>query len=1482
MPMAPSEFGQSLIVLPEERQKIQEEIAAPYVKLPTLPSVEEVPPLKFEPGYAYGPIGTQVLRTLYNTAKSMPEFASSEQGMLAGLASLVPGGRLGVEAYFTADMAKSVLDQAKEAGGNWDQMTTPQKVAAITQAIATLGFTGLLAKAAVGTARGMLPKPPAPPSPPSGGTVASPLNPSVRIPGRPTEPTVVRPEAAIEPTPAELQAELDSELGQETTAPVPAVPTVAPAARALVVAPPAAPVALTGPQPSFLGSPKATWTPEFLSERLGQAGNLKAIVNAVNTSTELKRKFPLKEDARPETILKAIHDLLDARAKAAPTRPPPLTEGGAPVPVPAPPTKPTAPAGESKANPHDFVPALRPEGGKPIPGTKGGVHQDIYDALETVPKLELQVSQPEHGFLYKGEWKSRREAADLLGLKDDLHSEVLNELQKATPAPSSVPESVKGGAESGLSPEAQAISRANNSRLARQLIEGAKSLTPELKAKLLKSLEPAADPAAPAGTPAAPASSVGLSAPVDLSQPLKPKRPYNMANLRDPAQEFTDLIMQHGEEHGWIDHPDFIAPGATGPAMISHNTEMAKAFRRAFKQLGIETDRNTLKAKAESLPKLKAFLEAHAKTVETPMPDIMDGATFTIAGEKYKSKGTNPDTGLVTLVDGKTLKVPMEGSIKIDPGSLKNPEAGEDFPGAEPTPKLRPGEKGTASLVNPPEGHPTALSGIPLPDPVAQALDRLTEGAKELPPGIRRAWRSASMQSLPRITDSNRLAGEAGVRYDASRVVARAKGIEFAEKVTQGIRDKSFDLKFGTALTEDNLRDLKRQKEELARTSTDPAEAIAAETQAKNVSTMIGKPNSPFKTEAQYQAFMRSPEAQAALARHIALWEADKDPIFRQAMDLDPDQPLATRGLQFGARVNLKNVQRDQATRTTVGTAVRSPLIRATATLKRTDPFGRAATGGGSYEGSYQAIMENGFAREYPVAKQHEFIRELVRGGDAKVTKREFEPELEIKGESTKGYPLKMRPWSGQYLQIRKSLAPEYEDVSGLSAALRFGPYSTISNVLTRSSIMGLSEGGTHAGNLLTQVFTGLGPTSNPLINAVIKSTGRSDVLYSLPKVIINAFSDRKTDMLKLAEIGAAKEPYHGAIGWFITKIDRGVRLYSADVYKKMAKAGWVEDTETGLREYVNQVGQYSKRLQPRWIQALRSTGWQPFATAMQTFNVQGLRTLAGAPGAKAPTKLAALALRADKVAGILGFAVVVTAINYLVSGSPDGPKGTKLGAIGWIGDDGRLHQFDVGMLTGFSRGARITGLQGIVEAKRAGLGTGSAMLAGAQGIGNTAISSATGPANRFAFMAVTGKRPSIPPVQEAAPAVPQGEDDFNLLKTQVAKNILEAIKQANPIVDATVRLKQGKYEEALTRQLSRYTPRTGMATETIEALPKIVAAGELNNYVDALAKEARKKPLGYERNTFVREKMDDDGVPTELRAKAMIGLQRKGVFKYQ
>jgi hypothetical protein len=747
-------------------------------------------------------------------------------------------------------------------------------------------------------------------------------------------------------------------------------------------------------------------------------------------------------------------------------------------------------------------------------------------------------------------------------------------------------------------------------------------------------------------------------------------------------------------------------------------------------------------------------------------------------------------------------------------------------------------------------------------------------------------WRSFSMQELPKITKSDRPTGEAGVRYAASPYVARAKGAEMAGKVLDGFKP-DMDLKMGTAISEDNLRSIQKGFQDEAQALAKKGDlegAEKAQKAASNVATLVGQKNSPFKTEADYQAFLKSPEFQDASARYDALWQSEKDPLFRQANDLDPDLPLESRGLQTGLRVNLKAVPKEEGTATTIGNAGKRTLIKQTATLLKRDPFAQRAKGSGtSYEGSLTELLSHGFEREYPVATQHEFIKSLIDSGDAVLTQKEYMPDLKIKGEATKGYLQKLRPFAGRFLHIRKSLALEYQAVSGLDPAVRLPIYSGVADFLTRQSVAGLAEGSTHVANIATEMFTGLGPTANPLINAVLKAAGRADVLWSLPKIIMKGFSDNASEMLKLKTIGAGKQEFKSGgifkpMSAIINGMDKGSRIVAADVYKGMAKEGWVEDTETGLRQYVNKVGQYEKRLQPLIIRVLRDTGVQPFATAAHTFNVQALRNIVLAPGAKSPTNLGALSLRIEKAAGILGAAALIAGLNQLLSGKPEGPKGTKLGEVGWIGDDHKVHKFDVLGLMGYRRSLSRTGIGPVIEAKRAGLTGNQQLKQGVEAIANTGVSYVSGPLNRALTVGATGYRPSVPPIRESKAVPPV--DKFAPLKSQTAENIKTALQQANPLVDAVASQVQGKTgTEIAQRQLSRFTPRTGTTETKAAALPKIVKASELNDYSDNLAKALRKLDR-IERYRKAKEEMAD--MQPKDRTKVLDKLRRQGVFTYQ
>ena len=746
---------------------------------------------------------------------------------------------------------------------------------------------------------------------------------------------------------------------------------------------------------------------------------------------------------------------------------------------------------------------------------------------------------------------------------------------------------------------------------------------------------------------------------------------------------------------------------------------------------------------------------------------------------------------------------------------------------------------------------------------------------------IRDLWRGFAMKQAPKITDSNRAAGESGVRYAASHLVARAKGLEFGATV---LRDTGVEpKKFGVALSEDNLRSIKDSwtQEAASATAAGNADAAAlAQDKADAVRTLIGAERSPFKTEAEYQAFLNDPAVKTAIARHIQLWQEQKDPLFRQANDLDPDVPLAGRGKQTGARINLKALASDEKGVAVVGG--RPAKLRQLATKLRRDPFARRATGGGqAYEGDYNELMAHGFGTEYPIAAQHQFIKALIEAGDAKVTDMEFPKDLTIKGEKPVANILRLNPWRGKFLQVRRSLVDEYRAISNLDEPWKIPILTPFNDLMTKQSIQGFAEGSTHTSNLMMEIFTGLGPTNNPLLNGLIKSVGRADLLYSVPRVIIKAFQDTKPEMLRLAESGMAKEPYQGKmLGRILNGADRGVRLVSEQIYDGMAEKGWVENTETGKREFINQIGNYNKRLQPSLIRKLRDTGIQPFATAMQTFNVMGLRRLVGAPGAKATSNMAALALRADIAGGFIGFVALTTYLNYLFSGNAAGPKGTPLGAVGWKDEHGKTHFFNVGRLLGYERGARITGLGPYMEARRNGLTHEQALQAGGRSVASTVMSYPAGPGPRALYTVGTGMRMNQPTVREA-PAVPPTES-LNPFKTQLAKNIQTAVIEANPAISSLHDLREGKSTSDIAeKQFGRYTPREGKSEGFYRALPKIVTKGQLIDYADDVVKEARKLPIS-QRMSYIQTRFNKDDLKAQYRNDVMTEIKRKGVLRYQ
>lgn len=743
------------------------------------------------------------------------------------------------------------------------------------------------------------------------------------------------------------------------------------------------------------------------------------------------------------------------------------------------------------------------------------------------------------------------------------------------------------------------------------------------------------------------------------------------------------------------------------------------------------------------------------------------------------------------------------------------------------------------------------------------------------------SWKTFAQETLPKWTEAEREVGEAGAEYAAAPMVGEAMGLKFArDAMGEHAGDPVFDRKLGTAIKEDNLRSIRdgyERKAAEARRAADAApnaresyleDAALYDKAAQSVVTLIGAKNSPFRTEAEYRAFLRDADTVAALDRYKQLWAEQKEPLFREAAGIDPEIELAGRGLETGARINLTFEHEGEAKgKGITGQAAVGAQVRQLGTLLRRDPFLRQATGTGtSYHASLSETMADAFRREYPVAAQHKFIRLALERGVAQVGTKFKAPE------GFKSYVLKLNPWQGKQLYVPNRLVPEYEALTGLSPGFQIPFVTPTAAVLTRQSILGLGEGSAHSANILLKLFTGI-TSEHPWREAFLSALpGRPDAIGAVARALMRGLRPDNAALLELAKINAAKRPYSGPIAAHILNpLDRGVRLLSADVFKGLAEAGIVKDTPTNLREFVNEVGNYTQSVQSPLVRNLRSMQVQPFATGFRTAKVQVAKRLALAPGLEATTTMNAVALRAAILGKFIGAATTIATLNYILNGSARGLPGTKLGAVSWQGKDGRTRQFDLGAFLGATAGARALGIAQVIEAKERGLGSTTAAAQGARGIATTLTSQLAGPSVRFATVALTGKDPYG---MQVAPMSPQGSDPV--------KNIVAALQGANPIVDVASRIHAGQpWSDVWQRQLTRYSPSTPSSLSTSGKFAKVVTNKNLIEYADWVASQARKLDQS-ERSAFVREQLARDGVVgPQLRA-AQTEIKRKGVYKYK
>ncbi len=704
---------------------------------------------------------------------------------------------------------------------------------------------------------------------------------------------------------------------------------------------------------------------------------------------------------------------------------------------------------------------------------------------------------------------------------------------------------------------------------------------------------------------------------------------------------------------------------------------------------------------------------------------------------------------------------------------------------------------------------------------------------------------SIAGKSAPRTTLKGRDLGESLVRWASSRIAARPSAELFAADV---ISQSGIDpVKLGAALTEDNLRSVRQSFEE----------AGDAE-KAGKVRSLVGEQGFPFAKETDYQDFLNDPVVQETLERHKDLWQTVIDPQYREAMRIEPDVELPSRGLQTGARINLRAIVEGESPTDFVRTARTGNLL---GTLRKKSPFGVQAKGtGDGYWLNYYDLMENTFGRQLEIANKNAFEKKLVEAGQGLIEKPG--QRVIIDGQSATEFPLKRQRAvivreggetrsrsQNQSLYVNSRLASEYRFAANVDAKSRLPFFTPLARMLNTLAISSGTDATTHLVNQFSLLATVPGTSGRPLLQEAMLSAlpGRPDAVLALGRAVLHGMKDNRAQLAALAEIGALREETPGRgvtkvppFSWAqhaIQYMDKGVRLVLDDAYSQLVKQGLVENSQTARREFINQLGQYNRRLQSRLVRQFRDTGLGPFVTAGTTFNTMGVRAVTFSPGVKATTMPAAIALRGAMMAKLLGAAATVGLLNYITTGQMAGRKGTPLGDVdlGINDKSGRMLHIPVLSLFGPARGLRVTGARGLIQSKMLGLSNADALDTAWRDAFNSWTSPFAGPLVRAGVTAATGYPAAIGVGRQSA-VVPPGEN-------QVLENFKTALVQASPVAAGIAKANTpgGTAMDAVASQLPRLLPQAGRTEAMMRDYPGVVRRAQASAFIEDVIGRARR-----------------------------------------
>ena len=612
------------------------------------------------------------------------------------------------------------------------------------------------------------------------------------------------------------------------------------------------------------------------------------------------------------------------------------------------------------------------------------------------------------------------------------------------------------------------------------------------------------------------------------------------------------------------------------------------------------------------------------------------------------------------------------------------------------------------------------------------------------------------------------------------------------------------------------IQDLIESNKDTA-TKADVSSLRGQETNMKKFIAEIERVRNINELNASVEAAKLNPEIIANIERWKQFVTPRMEELYRTMKGIKKDQKInedlveETRGRYFGARINLLPESKIESVVDYFDPTKAMPELDITdfkaperASYRnpdvKMDKFLNRAKFNDDYSVDPTLILANTLGTRHHEASKINLYDALVKNGVAYLVPAGEEGPKTINGKPVQIREIKYPVFDNETgkttmrtfnLHVQNNLSSELNSVLAVNEKTKSNPFLT---AFTGVQMIGIADATAHLKNLHAVVATSLGRDSVwKDIFAKMPFVGSSQSINEIIKVCKELALDTpeiRKELAELAKQGLIRQTMESEgiqkiLGMhdLIHDVDTAARVIMSRRYKNLVKNWDAVDTIEGKIQFVNQLGEYNRRLMGRLESGFRDSGLSPFIVAGRAMNRFARRSILGEYGFKTNTTKGALTARAAQMSGLVFASAIPMISNMFTTGTPYGRNGTPIGAIDlgpkWDTEDGKHRIFDVFQLVGIRRGLRQLGINAAIEGLRQGKDWAGITEDAKNDFFTTSAHAFVGPAVGAGLEALTGQRFDLRTGYGQSFSARKIEGAAG----QYAENFRVALKHLNPMI---------------------------------------------------------------------------------------------------